>query len=326
MTLRGHSSTFLHRLLGPHSLHRQAFLGRSPDRRPSTPTWATLPAPWPKAAAPPQWERASRPGRRLTPHTATKKESPVRSWRPIPPRSAHHLSWIAPPWLLHILCRPFVLPRTRRPLASPFWSSLSARAAASVWKGSRAPVCLQLPDTTLRSILELVVSQPSNLEYVRSLETQCSGWLWAYFAVCSSCQTSFSQFGSFFSQFTTSEAKEILSFREVFEYTCSPHCYNFIPAVTKRKSPITINLTYIWSKFQVKQKWNDYPDYKWTWILTFPSSFKEPGAAAVGSEDPLPSKQALGDSPHSGLCKFGDFNLKNLILSLTLLPRLYFGW
>lgn len=172
MTLVGHRSTFLHRL-APHSLHRQPFLGRSPDRRPSTPTWTILPAPWPKAAVPPQWGRASRPGRHLTPLTATTKESRVRNWRPIPPRSAHHLSWPAPPWLLHILCHPFVLTRTPRPLASPFWSSLSARVAASVWKGARAPACLELPDTRLRSILELVVSQPYNQEYVRSLETQC---------------------------------------------------------------------------------------------------------------------------------------------------------
>lgn len=106
----------------------------------------------------------------------------------------------------------------------------------------------------------------------------------------------------------------------------------------------TINLTWIWSKCKVKRKLNDYPVHERMHFLplcfpsylkmslnidcrflTFPSSFKEPGAAAVATEDRLLSKQALRDSPQSGLCKLTEFNLKNLILSLTLLPRLYVG-
>lgn len=170
-----------------------------------------------------------------------------------------------------------------------------------------------------------------------ALKPSVSVWLWAYFAVCSSCQTSVSQFGSFFPKFTTSEAKEILSFREVFEYASSPHCYNFITAKNKYNK---FNM----NKCKVKRKLNDYPVHERMHFLplcfpsylkmslnidcrflTFPSSFKEPGAAAVATEDRLLSKQALRDSPKSGLCKLTEFNLKNLILLLTLLPRLYVG-
>lgn len=154
MTLLGHSSTFLHPPLDPHSHHRWPCPGRSPDRRPSTPTWTIRPAPWPKAVAPPQWGKASRRGRRMTPLPPTKRESPVRSWRPILPCSArpchrHHLSPPAHPRRLHIphlRHHPMVLTRTLRPLASLFWSSLSARVAACVWKGGHAPVWLELPE------------------------------------------------------------------------------------------------------------------------------------------------------------------------------------
>lgn len=200
MTLLDRSSTILQPLLGPHSLHKWPFPGRSPDRRSSTPTWTIRPAPWPKAAAPPRWERASRPGRHLIPLPARKNKSLVRSWRPVLPCSAHLCHRLrpsppAPPRLLHMLQlrhHPAASTPTPRPLASPCWSSLSARVAASVWTGGRALVCLELPDVKLRSILQPEVSQ--NTDYVRTLKlkTDVSVWLWAYFIVCRSCQTSVS--------------------------------------------------------------------------------------------------------------------------------------
>lgn len=59
-----------------------------------------------------------------------------------------------------------------------------------------------------------------------------------FFAVCSSCQTSVSQFGSVFPRFSH---REILRLREVFEYAFSPHCKTINYSYDKKKNK-NINL------------------------------------------------------------------------------------
>ena len=150
--------------------------GRAPNSSPSTPTWTPRPAPWPRAAAPPRWERASRFALRRAPPPSPRAGGLAGSSRRpcsrplLSPPHQHRPSYQVVTHIPQLQFHPPLSPRTSHPLASRSPNSLSALAAASAWTWVRARagpgawrglvLPPQTPDVTSHLLQGVKVRQP----------------------------------------------------------------------------------------------------------------------------------------------------------------------